>query len=95
MTTRSTYLLGRGVDHVPESGRLNPAPRRPGRGARWPSAAVSAHNRHFLRVANRPGLRPRRLGEGVARGAEHGHEDLSLPLPAGLAVDHTGTVCPP
>ena len=36
----------------------------------------------------RQGLRPRRLGEGVARGAEHGHEDLRLPLPAGLAVNH-------
>ena len=42
MTTRSTYLLGRGVDHLPATGRLNPAPRRPGRGARWPTAAASA-----------------------------------------------------
>ena len=42
-------------------------------------------------VRRRPvlqGLRPRRLGEGVARGPEDGHEDLRLPHPAGLAVDH-------
>ena len=36
----------------------------------------------------RQGLRPGGLGEGVARGAEHGHEDLRLTLLAGLGVDH-------
>ena len=42
-------------------------------------------------VRGRPvgqGLRPGGLGEGVARGAEHGHEDLRLTHLAGLGVDH-------
>ena len=50
-----------------------------------------AHELEGADVRRRPvrqGLRPRRLGEGVARGPEHGHEDLRLPLLAGLAVDH-------
>ena len=33
-------------------------------------------------------LRPRRLGEGVARRPEHGHEDLCLSQLTGLAVHH-------
>ena len=36
----------------------------------------------------RQGLRPGRFGEGVARSAEHGHEDLRLTHLAGLGVDH-------
>ena len=60
-------------------------------GAACAQLGVPAVEREGADVRRRPvgqGLGPCRLGEGVARGAEHGHEDLRLPHLAGLAVDH-------
>ncbi len=50
--------------------------------------AVELEGAHVRRRPVRQGLRPRRLGEGVARRPEDRHEDLRPPLLAGLAVDH-------